>query len=120
MVTATKQVIIGPKTGYPYPPDGHVSALVFQHPGWVVVSTISENRGATQGLLDQEVLLANTNNGKVCRIGRHRTWGKAGPQGYWGEAHAVPSPSGTRVAFGSDWGGGSTVDTYVIELPGYK
>jgi hypothetical protein len=32
----------------------------------------------------------------------------------------VISPSGTRLLFGSDWGNGPTVDTYVVELPSYK
>jgi hypothetical protein len=32
----------------------------------------------------------------------------------------VPSPSGTRAVFGSDWGNGDTVDAYVIELPSYE
>jgi hypothetical protein len=61
-------------------------------------------------------------NGTVCRVGRHRSWGKENTklqESYWAEAHAVPSPSGTRIAFASDWGNGTTVDTYVIELPSY-
>ena len=29
----------------------------------------------------------------------------------------VPSPTGTRAVFASDWGGGASVDTYVLELP---
>jgi hypothetical protein len=32
----------------------------------------------------------------------------------------VPSPSGTRAVFASDWGNGGTVDTYVAELPSYR
>jgi hypothetical protein len=40
--------------------------------------------------------------------------------GYWAEAHTVPSPSGTRAVFASDWGGGSSVDSYVLELPSYR
>ncbi len=39
---------------------------------------------------------------------------------YWAEPHTVPSPSGTRAVFGSDWGNGDTVDTYVVELPSYE
>jgi hypothetical protein len=115
-------VMIGPKTGYPYPPDGHISALAYRQPGWVVVSTVSDNTTGPQGLLDQELLFADTNTGTVCRLGRHRSFGKNNAQmqePYWAEPHAVPSPSGTRVAFGSDWGGGATVDTYVVELPSY-
>jgi hypothetical protein len=120
--TGTSRVIIGPLTGYPYPPDGHISAVAYKRPGWVTVSTISSNTTGQQGLLDQEILVADTNTGKVCRVGRHRSWGKNNPTpnlGYWAEPHAVPSPSGTRILFGSDWGGGSTVDAYVVELPSY-
>jgi hypothetical protein len=123
LVTATSKVLIGPKTGYPYPPSGHLSAAAYKKPGWVLVSTLPGDTPPTNpGLLDLELLWADTNTGKVCRIGRHRTWGKANTHletPYWAEAHAVPSPSGTRVAFGSDWGDGTTVDTYVVELPGY-
>lgn len=122
LTDATPQVVIGPKTGYPYPPDGHISALAYRQPGWVVVSTVSDNTTGPQGLLDQELLMADTNTGTVCRIGRHRSFGKnntALADPYWAEPHAVPSPSGTRVAFASDWGGGATVDTYIVELPSY-
>ncbi len=73
-----------------------------------------------QDVLDNELLLADTNTGEVCRIAHHRSHGGNGPQGYWAEPHASISPSGTRVLFGSDWGGGETVDTYVIELPAYE
>jgi hypothetical protein len=121
LTDATSKVIIGPKTGYPYPPDGHISALATKRPGWVVVSTIGDTTG--KGLLDLELLLADTNTGKVCRVGRHRSWGKDNTtiaEPYWAEPHAVPSPSGTRILFGSDWGNGGTVDTYVVELPSYK
>jgi hypothetical protein len=39
-----------------------------------------------------------------------------GPWGYWAETHCCISPSGTRILFGSDWGGSDTVDTYVVDL----
>jgi hypothetical protein len=113
--------VIGPKTGYPYPPDGHVSAMAYKQPGWVFVSTYGNTNG--QGLLDLENLVADTNTGRVCRIGRHRSWGKDNThlgESYWAEAHTVPSPSGTRAVFASDWGNGTTVDTYVVELPSYS
>jgi hypothetical protein len=86
----------------------------------VFVSTVGNTSGA--GLLDLEMLVADTNTGTVCRIGRHRSWGKSNTQldePYWAEAHMVPSPSGTRAVFASDWGNGTTVDTYVVELPTY-
>jgi hypothetical protein len=118
--TGTSKVIIGPKTGYPYPPDGHISAMAYKQPGWVVVSTFGNTNA--QGLLDQEILIANTVDGTVCRAGRHRSWGKDNTnlgEPYWAEPHAVPSPTGTRIAFASDWSNGNSVDTYVLELSSY-
>jgi len=126
MTNATGGVVIGPKTAYPYPPDGHVSAMAYRQPGWIFVSTYfvggfnGSGTPPTAGLLDLENLIADTNSGKVCRVGRHRSWGKANAVlGYWAEAHTVPSPSGTRAVFASDWGGGPSVDSYVLELPSY-
>ncbi len=121
LTTGNSRVIIGPKTGWPYPPDGHVSAMAYRQPGWVFVSTFGATTGG--GLLDLEILIANTVDRRVCRAGRHRSWGKANTrlaEPYWAEAHAVPSPSGTRILFGSDWGNGATVDAYVVELPSYR
>lgn len=121
MTRATSKVIIGPKTGWPYPPDGHLSAMAYRQPGWIFVSTFGDTSG--KGLLDLEMLIADTVDGTVCRVGRHRSWGKANlklAEPYWAEPHAVPSPSGTRAAFASEWGNGSTVDTYVLELPSYR
>jgi hypothetical protein len=118
--TGTAKVIIGEKTGYPYPSDGHVSAMAYRQPGWMVVSTYGASNGSS--LLAREVLIADTVSGKVCRVGRHRSYGKDNTrlgEPYWAEAHAVPSPTGTRIAFGSDWGNGTSVDTYVIELASY-
>ena len=69
-----------------------------------------------------EMLIADTTTNVVCRIGRHRSWGKDNTQladSYWAEPHTVPSPSGTRAVFASDRGDGDTVDTYVVELPSY-
>jgi hypothetical protein len=127
MTNGTGGAVIGPKTGYPYPPDGHVSAMAYRQPGWVFVSTFftsgfdGTGTPPTPGLLDLENLIADTNTGKVCRVGRHRSWGKANATlGYWAEAHTVPSPTGTRAVFASDWGGGNSVDSYVLELPSYK
>jgi hypothetical protein len=121
MTTGTSKVVVGPKTGYPYPPTTHVSAMAYLNPGWAVVSTFGDTTG--KGLLDLEITVANTVDGTVCRVGRHRSWGKSNTnlaEPYWAEAHAVPSPSGTRIVFASDWGNGATVDAYVVELPSYK
>ena len=120
MTNGNCRVIIGESTGYPYPPAGtHISALAYKKPGWVAVSMVGYNYDG-QSLLDNEIVLANTNpGGSVCRVAHHRSFGKAGPQGYWAEPHVITSPSGTRILFGSDWGGSITVDAYVVELPSY-
>ncbi|HVO09729.1 MAG TPA: hypothetical protein VMX54_03145 [Vicinamibacteria bacterium] len=118
METGQRRVVVGPSTGYPYPPSGtHISAIAHRRPGWVAVSIVGDPRG--QHLLDNELLLANVDSGTVCRVGHHRSWAGEGRWGYWGEPHVVISPSATRLLFGSDWGNGATVDTYVVELPGY-
>lgn len=101
-------VIIGPSTGWPEPPSGtHISSIGAA--GWAAVSV----RGTATGIgaLDDVILLANTETGEVCRIAHARTKG----EDYWSEPHAVISPSGTRVLFGSDFGG-PWVDTYVVDL----
>ena len=102
--TATQRVIVGPVTGYPYPPSTtHISTTSVANPGWAAVSIVGDP--AAQNLLDQELLLANTDTSTVCRIGHHRSWAgviDGAKWGYWSEPHNVLSPSGTRVLFGSD------------------
>jgi hypothetical protein len=123
MTDGTGGAVIGPKTGWPYPPDGHISAMAYKRPGWIFVSTVSDDSAGLQGktLLGLENLIADTNTGTVCRVGRHRSWGKNNSVlGYWAEAHTVPSPNGTRAVFASDWGNGTSVDSYVLELPSYS
>ncbi len=116
MTDGSSRVIIGPDTGYPYPPSGtHISAPIYKRPGWVFVSIIGDADGAEP--LHQELVLANTNpGGTVCRIAHHRS---VEAQDYWGEPHVTGSPSGTRAIFGSDWSGGDSVDTWVVELPSF-
>lgn len=120
LTDGSSQVIIGPDTGYPYPPTAHLSGMAYRQRGWIFVSTIGDHSGAT--LLADENLIADTNTGAVCRIGRHRSYGKDNTklgEPYWAEPHTTPSPSGTRAVFASDWGDGDTVDAYVVELPSY-
>jgi hypothetical protein len=113
------RVIVGPATGFPYPPGGtHVSTLSYRALGWTFLSIVGSGTGA--GVLDGELVVADANTGKVCRAAHHRSLGKENPLlavPYWAEPHVVPSPTGTRAVFASDWGGGASVDTYVLELP---
>jgi hypothetical protein len=118
----TSRVIVGPATGFPYPPSGtHVSTVAYRQPGWTFLSIVGNPSG--QGVLDNEIVVADTNTGAVCRAAHHRSFGGNNTrlaQTYWAEPHVVASPSGTRALFASDWGNGAAVDTYVLELPAYQ
>ncbi|MGB0384773.1 MAG: hypothetical protein ACPGWR_08130 [Ardenticatenaceae bacterium] len=126
LTNGTCRTLVGQENGYPYPPsDTHPSALSYLNPGWVAVSMIGVANGgqtaqAGQEVLDNELILADSSpGGEVCRVAHHRSFGDGGQFGYWSEPHVVISPSGTRLLFGSDWQGGASVDSYVVELPSY-
>jgi hypothetical protein len=95
--------------------------MAYRQPGWVFLSIVGTPAG--QNVLDNELVLADTNGGTACRIGHHRSYGGNNTtlaNSYWAEPHVVASPSGTRALFASDWGNGATVDSYVVELPSYR
>ncbi len=119
--------------GYPYTTGStHVSAQSYNQPGWVAMSSIGRrsqyeyfsNQQRAPALLS-EIYLANTdpNDAVTCRLAHHRSYGKEATVGgydpYFGEPHATISPSGTRILFGSDWYSSGSVDSYVVELPGF-
>jgi len=116
--------VISQSQGYDYPQSGvHISALAHKNTegGWLAASMIGYDQNG-QSLLDQELVIARADEGNitVCRIGHHRS--DEDQYDYWGEPHAVISPTGTRVLFGSDWSGsqdGQSVDSYVVELPAF-
>jgi hypothetical protein len=117
-----------------YPPSGIlVTGKAYRNPGWVAVAMIGDpkfasNTGGTDYMktgtyLDQEIALVNIDTGATCRVGHHRSYRAASNSSqsdYWAQPNVSISPSGTRILFQSDWGGGSSIDTYVLELPGYK
>lgn len=126
LTKGTVSTIIGEAKGDPYPPTGTlVSGKAFQKPGWVAVGATGNglnvsNPAATY--LTQEILLANVDTGSFCRLAHHRSFGydaNSSNQNYWAQPNVILSPRGTRILFPSDWYKGSTVDTYVIELPTY-
>ena len=115
--------VISEDQGYDYSKSGtHISAVAHKNPGWIAASMMGFEQDG-QKLLDQELVLARVEKGnvEVYRIGHHRA--DEDDFDYWGEPHAVISPTGTRVLFGSDWSGaddGKSVDAYVVELPAFK
>ncbi len=134
LVSGECRNIIGQQSGYPYPTSStHMSALSVAHPGRVAMSSIGSmpqmrylagNRLAPPLL--SEIYLAETAGSEpvICRLAHHRSFGKnalnGGYEPYFGEPHATLSPSGTRILFGSDWYDSGSVDSYVVELPGYS
>ncbi|MDE2253265.1 MAG: hypothetical protein KGL42_03225 [Betaproteobacteria bacterium] len=144
----TVNTLIGPAAGDPYPPGGTlVSGRAYKNPGWLAAGIVGCPSGSTGNCngpnpsvsgspmtyLDQEVLVANVDNGGIFRVAHHRSTGNysnASNSNYWAQPNVTISPSGTRVLFQSDWGSANPsspvinpnaiVDTYVIELPAYK
>ena len=116
--TGEHKVVIGPATGYPYPPSStHISSIALKAPGWVAVGMVGVHQGTS--VLDNEIVLANVDTGQVCRVAHARTFAGTTSDGrwdYWSETHLNLSPSGTRVLWGSDWMNGPSVDTYVVDL----
>lgn len=117
--TGIQSVVIGESNGYGYPPTGtHLSGHALKAPGWIGLSVTGNPNG--KPLMSQSVLLVNLNDGTKCYAAHHHSAGSDGPNGYWAEPQVNISPRGTRLMFASDWGGGATVDTYVVELPSYQ
>lgn len=109
MDSGRARVIVGPRTGYPYPPGGtHISST--GPADFVAVGIVGTGQGQT--VLDNEILLANLATGQVARVAHARTFAGEGRWGYWSETHVSISPKGTRIVFASDWGNGPTVDSY--------
>jgi hypothetical protein len=86
--------------------------------GWVLASSVGEYRSPTETLV-MELVLANVDTGVACRLGRHRSHGGDGPNGYQAEPHPTwhVLPDGTLEAvFASDWLGTNQVDSYLMRI----
>lgn len=129
--SGTCNVIIGEGTGWNYPLSGvHLSALSAVRPGWVTMTSIgygnldffTGNEPAPLLFSELSLTLADPDNPETCRLAHTRTYGKSATRtsgyrnGYFGEPHAVMSPSGTRIIFNSDWYDSGSVDAYVVDL----
>ena len=114
------KTIIGDANADPYPPNGAlISSKALKNPGWVCAAATG-NTALVPTYQDQEIIVANVETGKFARVCHHRSRGENGPIGYWAQPNVTLSPTGTRIVFPSDWGSGSVVDTYVVELPSYS
>ena len=111
--------LVSEGTGWGYPGSGiHITSIISdaRGAGWTVASVVGET---TSDRLAGEFLLTNVDTKAVCRVGRHRSRAGNGGYGYESEPHPVPHvlADGTlEIVFGSDWGGQSLADTYVMRL----
>lgn len=125
------RVVVGMSTGWGYPLSGtHLSAVSRQNPGWVTMTSVGARQldyltnGRPAPVLFNELSLSYTDpdNPTTCRLAHVRTMGGAAKRGssyggaYFGEPHAVMSPSGSRILFNSDWYDSGSVDTYAVNL----
>lgn len=119
--TGTRTPLVAQSLGWGYPPSGVHITSVNDDPrahGWVMASVVGNPRKID--LFTMELVLANIDNKKVCRVGRHRSWAGEGQNGYQAEPHPVFHilKDGTlEAAFASDWGNSNIVDTYLVRIP---
>lgn len=108
-------VIIGPDTGYPYPPSGtQLSTAATSAPFRVAIST---NAPDSDGVLVNEIMLLDLDgaDSTLSRLAHHRYDGQ--PVGTWpSDSMVALSHDGTTVLFSSNWGT-NAIDTYKIVLP---
>lgn len=82
----------------------HTSGRAFRRPGWAFVSDRSARDAAQKDSFIAAVALDGSRVEYICHT-RHEE-----PVDYWGQAQGIPSPSGTRVLFASNWGTGPKLD----------
>lgn len=112
--TGDTRVLVGPDTGYPYPPSGtQLSTASTDAPFRVAIVT---NVVDDSGVLVNEIMLLDLDgaDSTLSRLAHHRNDGL--PVGDWPSTSMVGlDPSGSRIVFSSNWGTGA-IDTFVIEL----
>lgn len=111
--------LISQSGGWGYPGSGiHITSIIAdaRAAGWSIASVVGET---TRDNFAGEFMLSNVDTKAVCRVGRHRSRAGNGGYGYESEPHPVShvlSDGTLEIAFGSDWGGQSLADTYVMRL----
>ena len=86
----------------------HISCRNFKRPGWCYVSAHDSNGTAMYEVFAVKLDESQT----VERFAHHHTSASSESA----QARGVPSPDGTKVMFGSDWGG-TQKNSYVAEMP---
>ncbi len=105
--------IVGPDSGYPYPPSGTHRGGTGQldEPSLAVAVTATGGDGQ-QTVLDGEIVAIDVASSTAARLAHHRASSSS--------AFSLPvvsmSPSGRYIVFASDWGGDAT-NTYLVYRP---
>ncbi len=98
----------------------HFSGQAFETPGWILVSThTDEDRNYTW--MDNQVFAMEMKaGGRVVRLAHtHSVVDEGRRNYYWAEPHASVNQDFTRVLFTTNWGrvGTAEVEMFMIELP---
>lgn len=114
LATGAVDVIVGPDSGYPYPPTGtRLSTAATDAPHLVAIATTVESSDG--GVLENEIMLLEIDGADsvLHRLAHHRSSG--GDIGSWpGTTMVAVNPDGSSILFSSDWGTGA-IDTYEID-----
>lgn len=123
-------VIVGPATGYDFPPSGtHVSAQPWLAPGLVALSILGDSgeSSAKDDQLSGRVLLIDLGSGEeadttqdswppvfVQELAVHNSSGETVESDYWASTFLALDPTGQRIVFSSDQGSGTSVATFLV------
>lgn len=123
-------VIVGPATGYAYPPSGtHVSAQPWLAPGRVAVSVLGDpgELSAEDDGLSGRVLLIDLGSGEqvdatqdswrsvsVQELALHNSSGETVESDYWASTFLALDPTGQQIVYSSDQGVGTSVATFLV------
>lgn len=110
----------------------HVSGKAFDRPGWAVVSTYadfgnySDYPDAVLEPQHRKVFLAELKaGGRLLNVAHTRVGddgyygGPTGEDAYFGEHQAVPIRDLSKIVMASNFGVGTVVDAYVIDVPAF-
>ena len=92
----------------------HFSGRSVYKPGWIFIS--SYGQVSNNGFDNRVMAVSLTRDPKIINLAHHYSSSKD----YFSQPHATVNKQGTKVLFGSDWGGNPlNADTYMISIPDY-
>jgi len=90
----------------------HISGRAVNKPGWVVISSYGQT--ANNGFDNRVVAVSLGAEPVIYNLAHHYSTSRD----YFSQPHATVNRQGTKILFGSDWGGNAlNADTYIIHIP---